>query len=108
MSWGRLLGALVGARHDAGGLRVGLRDDPLLLGDRPIGLLDLIGQVEPDLIDELHDLVLIDHDLVRKRNVARVVHQLFEVVKQLVDLYLYFSFSALATAGGTRSDTLPP
>jgi hypothetical protein len=36
------------------------------------------------------------------------VHQLLEVVKQLVDLYLYFSFSALATAGGTRSDTFPP
>ncbi len=105
---GSLLGALVGARHDARRLSVRFRDDALLLRDRPVGLLDLVRQIEPDLIDKLHRLILIEHDLVRKRNVARVVHQLLEVVKQLVDLYLYFSFSALATAGGTRSDTFPP
>jgi hypothetical protein len=40
--------------------------------------------------------------------VARVVHQVLEGVQQLVDLYLYFSFSAFATAAGTRSATFPP
>ena len=85
-----------------------LRDDPLLLRYRPVGLLELIGQIEANLIDELHRLVLVDHDLVGERDVARVVHQLLEMVKQFVDLYLYFSFNALATAGGTRSDTFPP
>jgi hypothetical protein len=30
------------------------------------------------------------------------------MVKKLVDLYLYFSFNALATGGGTRSETFPP
>jgi hypothetical protein len=39
---------------------------------------------------------------------ARVLDQILETVKQLVDLYLYFSFNALATGGGTRSDTFPP
>src|SRR5665213_2746833 len=62
-------------------------DDPLLLGNGPVRLLDLVWQIEADLIDELHRLVLIDHNLVRKWHVARVVHHLLEVVKQLVDLY---------------------
>jgi hypothetical protein len=40
--------------------------------------------------------------------VTRVLDQILEAVKQLVDLYVNFSFSALATAAGTRSDTFPP
>src|SRR5216683_7038770 len=105
---GRLLSALVGAGHGARGLGVGLGDDPLLLGDRPVRLLDLVWQVESDLVDELHQLVLVEHDRGRERDMARVLDQILETVKQLVDLYLNFSFSALATGGGTRSDTFPP
>ena len=33
---------------------------------------------------------------------------IYPTLQQLVDLYRNFSFSALATAGGTRSETLPP
>jgi hypothetical protein len=40
--------------------------------------------------------------------VTGVLDQILESVKQFVDLYLNFSFSALATPGGTRSDTFPP
>src|SRR5260370_30311738 len=104
----RLLRSLVRTRHDASGLGVRLRDDALLLRHGPVRLLDLVRQVEPKLVDELHDLVLIDHHLGRQRNVACVLDQVLEPVKQLVDLYLNFSFSALATPAGTRSDTFPP
>ncbi len=83
-------------------------DDPLLLGNGPVGLLDLVRHVESDLIDDLHHLVLVDHHLRGQRDMSCVLDQVLETVKQLVDLYLYFSFNALATAGGTRSDTLPP
>jgi len=104
----RFLGPLVGTRHDARGLGVRLGDDPLLLRHRPVRLLDLIGQIEAELVDELHDLVFIHHHLRRERDVTRVLDQVLKAVKQLVDLYVNFSFSALATAAGTRSDTFPP
>ena len=78
--------------------------------EKVIGTLQQQGyrQVESELVDELHDLVLVHHDLSRQRNVTGVLDQVLEAVKQLVDLYLNFSFSALATGGGTRSDTCPP
>src|SRR5581483_7220239 len=104
----RLLRALVGARHDPRGLGVRLGDDSLLLGDRPVRLLDLVRQVEANLVDQLHQLVLVEHDLRGERNVPRVLDEVLESVQELVDLYLYFSFSALATGGGTRSETFPP
>ncbi len=104
----RFLGALVRARHDAGRLGVSLADDALLLRDRPVRLLDLVGEVEADLVDQLHHLVLVDHHLRREGNVASVLDEVLETVQQLVDLYLYFSFNALATGGGTRSSTFPP
>src|SRR5437879_3845312 len=84
----------------------------MLASGRPVcrlfGLLDLVRQVEPDLVDQLHELILVEHDLSRERDMARVLDQILETVKQLVDLYLNFSFSALATGGGTRSETFPP
>src|SRR2546427_228908 len=103
-----LLRPLVGARHRACSLGVGLGHDPLLLGDGPVRLLDLVRKVEADLVDQLHHFVLVDHDLSRKRDMARVLDQVLDTVQQLVDLYLNFSFNALATGGGTRSETLPP
>src|SRR2546425_5326341 len=103
-----LLGALVGSRHRPRGLGVRLGHDPLLLGDGPVGLLDLVRKIEADLVDQLHQLVLVEHDLRRQRDVSSVLDQVLETVKQLVDLYLNFSFNALATGGGTRSETLPP
>src|SRR5260370_10359658 len=104
----RLLRSLVGTRHDASSLGVCLRDDALLLRHGPVRLLDLVRQVESKLVDELHDLVLIDHHLSRHRNVACVLDQVLEAVKHLLDLYLNFYFSALATPGATSSDTFPP
>src|SRR5205823_12099152 len=103
-----LFGALVGARHDPGRLRVSLGDDALLLPHGPVRLLDLVGEVEADLVDQLHQLVLVEHHLRREWDVTRVLDEVLETVKQLVDLYLYFSFSARAIGGGTRSATLPP
>src|ERR1700716_2823331 len=105
---GGLLGALVGARHDPSGLGVSLADDPLLLRDGPVGLLDFVRKVEADLVDQLHELVLVDHHLGGQGDMARVLDQILETVKQLVDLYLNFSFNARATGGGTRSATFPP
>src|SRR5207302_9480013 len=49
----RLLGALVSACHRVCRLGVGLSDDALLLGYGPVGLLDLVRQVESDLVDPL-------------------------------------------------------
>ena len=43
-----------------------------------------------------------------ERHVTRVLDQVLHPVQQLVDLYRNFSFNALATGGGTRSETLPP
>src|SRR5260370_9343837 len=103
-----LLSALVGSRHDARGLCMRLGDDPLLLGHGPVRLLDLVRQVEAQLVYQLHDLVFVDHYLRRQRNVTGVLDQVLEAVKQLVDLYANFSFNALATPAGTRSDTFPP
>src|SRR4029077_3832863 len=103
-----LLRPLVGARHDACRLGMRLRDDALLLRDGPARLLDLVGQVESELVDELPHLVFVHHHLSRQRNVTGVMDQVLDALKQLFDLYLYFSFSALATPGGTRSDTSPP
>src|SRR6266567_2919646 len=82
-----------------------LRDDALLLGHGPVRLLDLIRQVEAQLVDQLHDLVLVDHHLGRERNVTSVLNQVLEAVKQLVDLYVNFSFNALATRICGRSST---
>src|SRR5216683_516487 len=104
----RLLGPFVGAGHDPRRLGVRLADDSLLLRYGPVRLLDLVGKIEAELVDELHDLVFVDHHLRRQRNVSGVLDQVLEPVKNLVDLYLNFSFSALSTPGGTRSDTFPP
>src|SRR5438552_17047033 len=103
-----LLGPLVGSRHRPRGLGVRLGHDPLLLGDGPVGLLDLVRKIEADLVDQLHQLVRVEHDLRRQRDVSSVLDQVLETVKQLVDLYLNFSFNAPATGAGTRSEILPP
>src|SRR5260370_13482014 len=81
----RLLRALVGAGHGARGLGVGLGDNPLLLGDRPVRLLDLVRQVAADLVDELHQLVLVEHGSGRTRDYARVRWLLLEKGKQRAD-----------------------
>jgi len=104
----RFLSPLVSARHDAGRLGMSLGDDALLFRNRPVRLLDLVWEVEADLVDQLHHLVLVDHHLRREWNVASVLDEVLEAVQQLVDLYLYFSFNAFAIGGGTRSATFPP
>ena len=104
----RLLGALVGLAHDACGLGVRLRDQPLLLLDRPVGLLHLLREVEAEVVDQLHHLVLVDHDLGREGDETGVVHQVLDAVEDLVDLQLNFSLRRAATSGGTNSLTSRP
>ena len=87
---------------------MGLRDQALLLLHRPVGLLHLLREVEPQLVDQLHHLVFIHHHLGREGDVAGVVHQVFDTVEDLVDLQLNFSFRRAATTGGTKSLTSRP
>src|SRR5438094_546169 len=108
-----LFGALVGPGHDPRRLGVGLRDEALLLLHGPAGLVDLLGKVEAELVDQLHHLVLVDHDLVGEGHVPRVVDHVLEAVEDLLDLgrhsgYRNFSFRRVATMGGTNSPTSRP
>ena len=99
---------LVGAGDDPAGLAVGLGDQPLLLGDRPVGLFDLLREVEAELVDDVHDVVFVDRHAGREGDPPGVVDQALQPIEQLVDLYWNFSFRRLATAGGTKSLTSLP
>src|SRR5205807_9296687 len=102
------LSLLVGAGDDPARLAVGLGDQPLLLGDGPVGLLDLLGKVEAELVEDVHHVVLVDRDVGGEGDPPGVVDQRLEAIEELVDLYMNFSFRRWATAGGTKSVTSFP
>ena len=99
---------LVGLAQNPARLCMCFGDQPLLLLDSPVGLLDLLGQVESKLVDHLHQLLLVDHHLVGEGDVTGVVDNELKAVKDLVDLQLNLSSRRLATAGGTKSLTSRP
>src|SRR5258708_7276115 len=129
---------LVGLDHALGLLRrglgdprrflLGLAEQPLLLREHGSGLLDLLRHVDVDLVEEVEDLVLVDHHVVGEGHPLRPVHQVFQVVDQfddaavvafgsyrLFDLFVahcpLFSASRaslFATDSGTAKSTLPP
>src|SRR2546430_6561725 len=104
----RRLRPLVGPAQYPARLRVRLGDQPLLLLHRPVGLLDLVGQVEAELVDHLHQLVRIHHHLVGEGDVPRVMDHELQAVKDFVDLQLNLSSRRLATGTGTKSLTSLP
>src|SRR2546421_462469 len=99
---------LAGPRGDPAGLRVRLGDQALLLLDRPVGLLDLLREAGPQVVDQLDDLLLVHHHLVGERDAASVMDQVLHPVDDLVDLQRNFSSRRFATTGGTNWLTSRP
>src|SRR5439155_3437870 len=61
-------------------LRLGEHLLPLL--DDPAGLLDLLGDRRPHLVEDVVDLLAVDPDLVGQRHGLRVVHEVVELVDE--------------------------
>src|SRR2546430_3251219 len=92
---GLALGELddLGLRSLANGLLTGFAEDPVTLAfrlsqhllallDDPAGLLDLLGDRRPHLVEDVVDLLAVDADLVGQRNGLRVVHEVVELVDE--------------------------
>src|SRR2546425_574081 len=73
---------------DALGLLLGLGEHLLALLDDPPGLLDLLGDGGPHLVEDVVDLLLVDAHLVGQRHGLGVVHQVVELVYEYEDIHL--------------------
>src|SRR5205809_159581 len=111
---------------DALGLALGLGQHLLALLDDPAGLLDLLGNRRPHLVEDVVDLLAVDAHLVGEGHGLRVVHEVVELVDQYEDVHDSFpvyscgltgapdlalgnnSRKRRATAAGTSSSTFPP
>src|SRR5258708_14283947 len=102
------LGFLIGPGDDPARLAVRFGDQPLLLRDRPVGLLDLLREVEAELVDDVHDVVFVERHRGGEGDPPGLVDQALQAIEQLVDLYRNFSLRRWATAGGTKSLTSRP
>src|SRR5215203_3697 len=129
----------LGLRGLANGLLPGLAQDPVALAlrlgehllpllDDPPGLLDLLGDRRPHLVEDLVDLLAVDADLVGQGHGLRVVNEVVELVDENEDVHRaesvlgysdgltgapgrpspYNSRSLAATASGTSASTTPP
>src|SRR6476661_8129372 len=77
---------LAGLAHDRDRLLMRLGDNRLALANDPLGLLDLIWNGNPELVDQRQELVLLDHDLAVKRHALAETDQLLEAVEQVEDV----------------------
>src|SRR5262249_1329659 len=59
----------------------------LALLDDPTGLLDLLGDRRPHLVEDVVDLLAVDAHLVREGDGLRVVHEVVELVDQNEDVH---------------------
>ena len=75
----RLLARLL---DDPVALPLRLREHLLALLHDPAGLLDLLGDGRPHLVEDLVDLLAIEADLVGERHGLRVVHEVVEPVDE--------------------------
>src|SRR3954454_4047690 len=97
-------------------LALGLGEHLLTLLDDPAGLLDLLGDRRPHLVEDVVDLLLVDAHLVGERHGLGVVHRVVELVDQYEDIHtgtsvrqrLSASSRREATRGGTSSVRSPP
>src|SRR5437588_5371274 len=108
--------ALAGLLDDPLGLALGLGKHLLPFLDDPAGLLDLLWDRRPHLVEDVVDLFLVHAHLVRERNRLGVMDQIVTLVYEYQDVHgaplfrqrLSRSFNALATSSGTMSSILPP
>src|SRR5207253_8878293 len=75
----RLLARLA---QDPVALPLRLGEHLLPLFDDPAGLLDLLGDRRPHLVEDVVDLLAVDPDLVGQRHGLRVVHEVVELVDE--------------------------
>ena len=79
-------GLLLGLGDDPLGLLLGLLDDPLALGVDPLGGADLLGDGDPQLVDEAERGVLVDDDVVGQRQLLAVRDQRLEALDEEDDV----------------------
>src|SRR5581483_4509159 len=118
-------GLLSRLAEDAVALPLRLGEHLLELLDDPAGLLDLLRDRRPHLVEDVVDLLAVDANLVGQRHGLRVVHEVVELVDQYENVHISSVYSCglvgapprpsgnssrnlAATAGGTSSSTFPP
>src|SRR3954449_12605744 len=79
--------ALARLLDDPLGLALGLGEHLLTLLDDPARLLDLLGDRRAHLVEDVVDLLLVDTNLVRERDLLRVVHEVVELVDEDEDIH---------------------
>ena len=84
---GELLGPLLGLGEHALGLLLGLGEHLLPLLDDPARLLDLLGDRGAHLVEDVVDLLAVDHDAVGERHGSCVVDDVVELVDENQDVH---------------------
>src|SRR5205823_7812533 len=92
-------GLLASLAQNAVALALCLGEHLLALLDDPAGLLDLLGNRRPHLVEDVVDLLAVDPDLVGQRDGLRVVDEVVQLVDQ--DKYIH-RFSESTEAFGLR------
>src|SRR5205823_3776960 len=80
-------GLLTGLAENSVALALRLGQHLLAFLDDPAGLLDLLGDRRPHLVEDVVDLLAVDADLVGQRDGLRVVHEVVQLVDQ--DEYIH-------------------
>src|SRR5438046_8190691 len=94
----------LGLRRLPHGLLAGLAENPVTLAlrlgqhllallDDPAGLLDLLGDRRPHLVEDVVDLLAVDANLVGQRDGLRVVHEVVQLVDQNQYIHRFAEFT---------------
>src|SRR2546430_11845468 len=107
------LGPLASLADRPGRLRLRFGEQALLLLQRPAGLLDLVREAQPQVVDAGEHLCLVDDDGAGQRDLTAVADQVFEAIDGFVDVHacaplLRRSLSGPTTLAGTNSAMSPP
>src|SRR3989454_6739541 len=94
-------------------LRLRLGEQALLLLQRPAGLLDLVREAQPEVVDAGQHLFLVDDDGTGQGDLAAVADQVFEAIDGFVDVHacaplLRRCLRGPTTLAGTNSAMSPP
>jgi hypothetical protein len=81
-----IIGTITGDLQDARAFILGFADDPLALADDALGLADFVGNGGPELVDEVEEVVFLNHDSPAEGNPFANADEFFDSVDKIDDV----------------------